>query len=146
MSPDRSASTAASRAPAGHGTVARTDGPSRRARADRPVPAAACHAAIEATGEVSTAAISHTDAPARGRQVVTGTPGSHDPSGSATASTTSVWLATSTFGTSMRSAHARIGFLCRPSWTRGAEYYRFAKRTRLRPYLLSPGSFSHLFT
>ena len=41
-----------------------------------------------------------------GRPVTTGTPGTVDPSGSATHSITLVWLATSTFGTASRRAHA----------------------------------------
>ena len=47
--------------PAGHGSASSNRGPMRTARADIPAPAARCHADTDATGDVSTAAISHTD-------------------------------------------------------------------------------------
>ena len=107
-SPSRRSWAARPRSPAGHGSDASAAGPSRIARADNPVPAAACQAAAVATGDVSTAASSHTLVSDVGTSELTGTPGNQAPHGSATASTMRVWLATSTLGTSLRRAQARI--------------------------------------
>ena len=75
-----------------------------------PVPAARCHAHTDGDrrGEHGGDVV-HGSTPGRGTTVTTGTAGSHAPSGSATASITRVWLATSTLGTSSRSAQRRIG-------------------------------------
>ncbi|MEJ7720691.1 MAG: HAD family hydrolase [Ilumatobacteraceae bacterium] len=59
-SADHSASTASSSGPSGHGSSASVRGPTRIALAERPLPACWCHAHTVATGDVSTAVISHT--------------------------------------------------------------------------------------
>ena len=61
-SPSARAAVARERSPAGHGSWASSAGPTRMLIVDRPVPAASCHASTDATGDVSTAAISSTEA------------------------------------------------------------------------------------
>ena len=86
-SPSRSAATAGSRSPAGHGSSASQRGPRRsdvrrQPGAGGPVPGPrAWPPARSARRRAPTAS-----APSTGRAVISGTPGSHRPSGSATAS------------------------------------------------------------
>ena len=108
-SPARSAATAGASVagrPRQLGQPARPEahGAGRRGRCRRP----GARPTRVATGDVSTAASAHGSTPGAGRAVSAGTPGSQAPAASTTASTTRVWLATSTFGTSRSSAQRRI--------------------------------------
>ena len=66
-------------------------------------------------------------------QVMTGTPGSHSPVRSCTASITFVWLAIRIFGTRRCCAHRCSAGDSRSSATRGAAYCCFANRTGRSP-------------
>ncbi len=83
----------------------------------------------EAIGDVSRAAISSGVTWLSGSRRTTGTAGTHEPSGSLTASSTRVWVATSTLGSSVDLAHR---------WNRSGEAIHLDARC-LEPLFGEPG-------
>src|SRR5688500_11485899 len=82
----------------GSGTSASSRAPTRDAPAVRPAPAADLAPQAETTGEQSATAIGVTADRSSGSTLTTGVLATHVPATSAAASTTRVWVATTTLG------------------------------------------------
>ena len=113
---------------------------------ESPVPARSCQAVSAAIGELMTAVSGRRSSSSEGNTVVTGTPGSHSPFSSVTASIVLVWEATSTFGLNILCAHSLNRPVRRVTSTRGAAKSWWAKRTGCVPQRQAPGSMSPLVT